>query len=60
MGKAIRATFLVLVLCCSAQAGYIPNGIEPPPSNVTQGTGNTTVDMVALALDVLALLPSIL
>ena len=32
MGKAIRASVLILLLTCSAQAGYMPNGSpEPPP-----------------------------
>ena len=33
MGKAIRASLLILLLACSARAGYMPNGSpEPPPS----------------------------
>jgi hypothetical protein len=39
MGKAVRASALILLLTCSAQAGYIPNGSpEPPPpmSNAVQ------------------------
>jgi hypothetical protein len=36
MGKAIRASVLVLLLACSAQAGWIQNGSpEPPPSQPT-------------------------
>ena len=32
MGKAIRASALILLLACSAQAGWIQNGSpEPPP-----------------------------
>jgi hypothetical protein len=32
MGKAIRASVVVLLLACSARAGYMPNGSpEPPP-----------------------------
>jgi hypothetical protein len=32
MGKVIRASVLVLLLACSAQAGWIQNGSpEPPP-----------------------------
>jgi len=40
MGKAIRASVLVLVFACSAQAGYIHNDVKgtppPPPPTVTQ------------------------
>lgn len=33
MGKAIRASLLVLLFACSAQAGYMPNeSPAPPPS----------------------------
>ena len=31
MGKAIRASLLVLLLACSAQAGYMPNETPAPP-----------------------------
>jgi hypothetical protein len=32
MGKALRASVLVLLLTCSVQAGWIHNGVtEPPP-----------------------------
>jgi hypothetical protein len=31
MGKAFRASLLILVLACSAQAGYIPNESPAPP-----------------------------
>jgi hypothetical protein len=32
MGKALRASVLILLLTCSAHAGYMPNGSpEPPP-----------------------------
>jgi hypothetical protein len=31
MGKAVRASVLVLVLACSAQAGWIQNGVTDPP-----------------------------
>jgi hypothetical protein len=37
MGKAIRASALILLMACSAQAGYMGNGSPepppPPPSN---------------------------
>ena len=31
MGKAIRVSVLILLLACSAQAGYIPNDTPAPP-----------------------------
>jgi hypothetical protein len=31
MGKAIRASALVLLLACSAQAGWMPNDMPAPP-----------------------------
>jgi hypothetical protein len=31
MGKSIRASLLILLLACSAQAGYMPNDIPAPP-----------------------------
>lgn len=32
MGKAIRASVLVLLLACSAQAGHMQNdAVQPPP-----------------------------
>jgi hypothetical protein len=31
MVKAIRASVLILLLACSAQAGYMPSGSEEPP-----------------------------
>ncbi|HEX8338051.1 MAG TPA: hypothetical protein VF621_15045 [Pyrinomonadaceae bacterium] len=35
MGKAIRASALILLLACSAQAGWMGNGspVPPPPSD---------------------------
>ncbi len=38
MGKAIRASVLVLVLACSARAGYIHNDAAPtpPPPAITE------------------------
>lgn len=32
MGKAIRASLLVLLLACSARADWMPNGAPEPPS----------------------------
>ena len=31
MGKAVRASALILLLACSAQAGWMMNGTPPPP-----------------------------
>jgi hypothetical protein len=37
MGKAIRASALVLLLACSAHAGWIQNDSPtPPPANAVQ------------------------
>jgi hypothetical protein len=35
MIKAARVSLLILVLTCSAQAGYIPNGTEQPTPTPT-------------------------
>lgn len=32
MGKAIRASALILLLACSAQAGWMPNDLPTPPA----------------------------
>jgi hypothetical protein len=39
MGKAVRASVLILLLACSARAGYIPYGSPepPPPGAATAG-----------------------
>ena len=43
MGKAIRASLLILTLACSAQAGYMPNGTpEPPPPQPASATQEPT------------------
>lgn len=71
MGKAIRASVLVLLLACSAQAGYIPNeSPTPPPSQQTNAIQEPTtgseipndaaVSIAQVALDLLATLPSLL
>jgi hypothetical protein len=69
MGKAFRASLLVLLLACSAHAGYMPNGSPAPPPQPTSAaqepTGgdiqNGAVDSLAqIALDLLAVLPSLL
>lgn len=74
MGKTIRASVLVLLLACSAQAGWIQNGSPappPPPTNAVQEpTDEATTDgdiqndapggLAQIALDLLAVLPSLL
>lgn len=65
MGKAIRASLLVLLLACSAQAGYMPNGTpEPPPPEKTAQESNTNEDTTGAAdtliQTVLAVLASLL
>jgi hypothetical protein len=71
MGKAIRASALILLLACSAQAGYIPNDAPaPPPSQPTNVVQEPTKDgeisngvaasVTQIALDLLAVLPSLL
>ena len=76
MGKAIRASLLVLLLACSARAGYMPNDVPapPPPSQPANAlqeptTAATTEDgtqgtlqggVTQIALDMLALLQSLL
>ncbi len=83
MGKAIRASALILLLACSAQAGWMGNGSpEPPPSQpavmsneppAPQPTGavdeptsdgetgdGAAASLTEAALDLLALLPSLL
>jgi hypothetical protein len=42
MGKAIRTSTLILLLACSAQAGWMVNGVaDPPPPPVEQETPRT-------------------
>jgi hypothetical protein len=71
MSKAIRASVLILLLSCSAQAGYIPNETPvPPPSQSTVAAQETTTDgyipneaadsLTQLALDLLVFLPALL
>jgi hypothetical protein len=76
MGKAIRASLLILLLTCSAQAGYIPNDTPAPPppqpaNAVQEPTNNATLNgdistpsasdiLTQTVLDMLALLPSLL
>ena len=43
MGKAIRASVLVLLLTCSVQAGWIHTGVtEPPPPTPAIAEQETT------------------
>jgi hypothetical protein len=48
MGKAIRASALVLLLACSAQAGWTHSGVAepppPPPAEQEQTTSNDVAD----------------
>jgi hypothetical protein len=64
MGKAIRASVLLLLLCSVTRAGYIPNGSPTPPpqpastatelqtasEDGTQGTSQNGVTQTALEL----------
>jgi hypothetical protein len=66
MGKAIRASVLVLLLACSAQAGWIQNESPTSQANTAQetaaegGTQNdVTDDLTQTALVLLALLPKL-
>jgi hypothetical protein len=49
MVKAIRASVLILLLACSAQAGYMGNGSPepppPPPAPAVQQTATTNGEM---------------
>jgi hypothetical protein len=68
MGKAIRASVLVLLLSCSVRADWMANGSPaPPPSShaieepTADGvTGNDAPDdLTQTVLDLLAVLPSL-
>lgn len=64
MGKAIRASVLVLLLTCSAQAGWIHNpvaGPQPPePARVEQEPAANGEIQNGLTETVLSLLESVL
>jgi hypothetical protein len=71
MGKSIRASALILLLACSAQAGYIPNESPAPqrsqPTSAVQEPtadgeipNDAAVSMTQLALDLLSVLSSLL
>lgn len=53
MGKAIRASALVLLLACTAQAGWMMNDRTPPPPPppATAQPGQTTGDDVPTNTD---------
>ncbi len=54
MGKAIRASVLVLLLACSAQAGWIHNpatGTPPPPPPTTEQEPTASGEMQNGAAD---------
>lgn len=75
MVKAIRASVLVLLLACSAQAGWIQNEKPAPPPQpataIQEPTDGATVDgeiptppgvserLTQIALELLAVLPSL-
>ena len=68
MGKAFKASALILLLACSAQAGWMPNDTPtPPPSESTSTSEESTADgwmgneaaesLTQITLDLLAVLP---
>jgi hypothetical protein len=69
MGKAIRASVLVLLLTCSVRAGWIQNGSPTPPPQPANAVQEPTADgwiqnetadsLTQIALDLLAVLPSL-
>jgi hypothetical protein len=69
MGKAIRASVLILLLACSAQAGWIQNESPAPPPQPTNAVQEPTTDgwiqngtagtLTQIALDLFAVLPSL-
>jgi hypothetical protein len=68
MGKAIRASVLVLLLACSARADWMANGSPAPPQPANAVQEQTTDGDIStmsadgltqLALDMLAALPSL-
>ena len=70
MGKAIKASALILMLACSAQAGWMPNDKPAPPPQPTSAPEEPTangwmgngaaVGLTQIGLDLLAALPSLL
>lgn len=56
MGKAIRASVLVLLLACSVQAGWIHNDVTgtpppPPPPSITEQEPTASGEMQNDAAD---------
>jgi hypothetical protein len=70
MGKAIRASALILLLTCTARAGWMGNDSPAPPPQPASVTQEQTTDgeittmsagsLTQIALDLLAVLPSLL
>ena len=68
MVKAIRASALILLLACTAQAGWMPNDAPapPPPASATEEQSvdgwmpnGAEESLTQLALDLLTALPSL-
>jgi hypothetical protein len=72
MVKVIRASALVLLLACSAQAGWIQNGspapqppsqptnsVEEPPTCGEVHDPGAAASLTEIVLDLLAVLPSL-
>jgi hypothetical protein len=70
MGKAIRASALVLLLTCTTRAGWMGNDSPAPPPQPACVAQEPTTDgeittmsagsLTQIALDLLAVLPSLL
>ncbi len=75
MLKAARASLLVLLLACSAQAGHVPNDTPAPPPDpdpvveavaettdpaYESSTYDVTTGLTQAALDLLLTMPSLL
>jgi hypothetical protein len=69
MGKAMRASVLVLLLACSVRADWMQNGSPAPPPSANAVQEQTTDgeittmsagSLTQIALDLLAVLPSLL
>jgi hypothetical protein len=64
MGKTIRASVLMLLLACSARAGYMQNDVKQPPPDATQAaTADSQIQndaSASLAETVLSVLESLL
>lgn len=54
MGKAVRASALILLLACSAQAGWMGTGVAPPPPPETVEQEPTEGSLTQTVLDLLA------